>query len=129
VQPAFERLAQDEARLRQRTLGGVDEQKHTVHHRQTALHLSAEVRVPGSVDDVELHVPVAQGGVLGEDRDPLLALQIHRVEHPRRHVLPDPERTRLPQHRVDQRRLSMVDVRDDRHVPYVLARYEHGPTG
>ena len=44
-QARLERLAQDEARLRQRPLGGVDEQQHAVDHRQPALDLAAEVGV------------------------------------------------------------------------------------
>ena len=36
-------------------------------------------------------------------------------------VLARPERAGLPQHRVDQRRLAVVDVGDDRDVAYVLA--------
>ena len=125
----LERLAQHEARLRQRPLGGVDEQQHAVDHRQPALDLAAEVGVPGGVDDVELDVPVAQRGVLGEDRDALLALEVHRVEHARGDVLADAKGARLPQHRVDQRRLAVVDVRDDRDVADVISGYEHGPTG
>ena len=126
----LQRLAQHEPRLRQRPLGGVHEQEHAVDHRQPALDLPAEVGVPGGVDDVELDVPVAQRGVLGEDRDPLLALEVHRVHHPRGHVLADPERARLPQHRVDQRRLAVVDVRDDRDVADVISGKEgHGAEG
>ena len=53
-QPRLERLAQHEARLRQRPLGGVDEQQHAVDHRQPALDLAAEVGVARRVDDVEL---------------------------------------------------------------------------
>ena len=53
-QPRLERLAQDEARLRQRALGGVDEQHDAVDHRQPALDLAAEVGVAGRVDEVEL---------------------------------------------------------------------------
>ena len=41
----LERLAQHEARLRQRPLAGVDQQQHAVDHRQRALHLAAEVGV------------------------------------------------------------------------------------
>ena len=78
-QPRLQRLAQDEARLGQRALRRVDEQQHAVDHRQPALDLAAEVRVPGRVDDVELHVAVGHGGVLREDRDALLALEVHRV--------------------------------------------------
>ena len=55
-QARLERLAQDEARLRQRALAGVDEQQDPVDHEQPALDLAAEVRVAGRVDDVELDV-------------------------------------------------------------------------
>ena len=58
-QARLERLAQDEARLRQRALAGVDQQQHAVDHRQPALDLAAEVGVAGRVDDVDLH---AAGG-------------------------------------------------------------------
>ena len=53
-QPPLERLAEHEARLRQRPLGGVDQQQHPVDHREPALDLAAEVGVPGGVDDVDL---------------------------------------------------------------------------
>ena len=54
-QPGLERLAQHEAGLRQRPLGGVDEQQHAVDHRQRPLDLAAEVGVAGRVDDVDRH--------------------------------------------------------------------------
>jgi hypothetical protein len=47
-------LAQDEARLRHRSLGRVDEQDHAVDHRKHALHFAAEVGVARRVDDVDL---------------------------------------------------------------------------
>ena len=126
---SLERLAQHEPRLRQRPLGGVHEQEHPVDHRQPALNLPSEVGVPGSVDDVQLDVAVAQRGVLGEDRDPLLALQVHRVEHACRDILADAKGARLPQHRIDERRLAVVDVRDDRDVADVISGDEHGSPG
>ncbi len=43
-QLGLERLAQHEARLRQRPLGGVDEQQHAVDHRQPALDLARRSR-------------------------------------------------------------------------------------
>ena len=52
-QVLLQRLAQDEAGLGQRTLGGVDQQQHGVDHLQAALHLAAEVGVAGGVDDVD----------------------------------------------------------------------------
>ena len=42
-----------------------------------------------------------------------------------RDVLVLAERAGLPEHRVDQRRLPMVDVRDDRDVAQVIAASEH----
>ena len=116
----LERLAQDEARLRHRALGGVDQQQDPVDHRQRPLDLAAEVGVAGRVDDVELDVAVAHGGVLGEDRDPLLALEVHRVHHPLGDVGALAKGARLPQHRVDQRGLAVVDVGDDRDVAEVF---------
>ena len=50
----LERLAEDEAGLRQRPLARVDEQEDAVDHRQPALDLAAEVGVARRVDDVDL---------------------------------------------------------------------------
>ena len=94
----LERLAQHEARLRQRPLARVDEQQHAVDHRQPALDLAAEVGVAGRVDDVDLHAAVADRRVLGEDRDALLALEVHRVHDALGDVLVLAERAGLPQH-------------------------------
>jgi hypothetical protein len=125
-QPRLERLAQHEAGLRQRPLAGVHQQEDSVDHRQATLDLAAEVGVAGRVDDVHLHLAVAHGRVLGEDRDALLALELHRVEHPLGDVLVRAERARLPQHRVHECRLAMVDMGDDGDVADVLAGDGHG---
>jgi hypothetical protein len=77
------------------------------------------------VDDVELDVAVADRRVLGEDRDALLALEIHRVHDALIDVLVGAERSRLPEHGVDERRLAVVDVGDDRDVAQVLAGDGH----
>ena len=45
LEARLERLAEHEARLRQRALGGVDQQQHAVDHRERALDLAAEVGV------------------------------------------------------------------------------------
>ncbi len=120
-QPEVERLAQHEPRLRQRPLARVDEQQHAVDHRQPALDLAAEVGVAGRVDDVDLRVAELDRGVLREDRDPLLALEVGRVHHALADVLVLAERAGLPEHRVDERRLAVVDVGDDRDVPEIVA--------
>jgi hypothetical protein len=77
--------------------------------------------VARGVDDVELHVPVLHGRVLGEDRDALLALEVHGVHDAVVDVRALPEGAGLPEHRVDERRLAVVDVGDDGDVAQVLA--------
>jgi hypothetical protein len=126
-QARLERLAQDEARLRERPLARVDEEEDAVDHGQAALDLAAEVRVAGRVDDVDLESAVAHGRVLGEDRDALLALEVQRVEHALDHVFVLPEGAGLPEHGVDERRLPVVDVGDDGDVADVRSQ-RHQPS-
>ncbi len=127
-----QRLAQDEPGLRQRALARVDEEDDPVDHRQAALDLAAEVGVPGGVDDVDRH-PVTQpgvdrrlpgipdGGVLGEDGDPLLALEVTTVHGPLRDMVVLAEGAGLPEHLVHEGGLAVVDVRDDGDVTEVVA--------
>ena len=122
-QLGLERLAQHEPGLRQRSLAGIHQQDHAVDHGQAALDLAAEVGVPGRVDDVDGHAAVPDRGVLGQDRDALLPLQVAGVHDPIGHLRADPEGARLPEHGVDQRRLAVVDVRHDRDVAQVVAAW------
>jgi hypothetical protein len=112
-EPSLERLAQDEARLRERTLGGVHEQHDAVDHRQRALHFPAEVSVARCIDDIDQDVFVMDGGVLRQNRDAPLALQLVAVHRTLGHALVGAERAALVQQGVDERRLAMIDVGDD----------------
>ena len=60
-------------------------------------------------------------GLLGQDGDALLALEIPRVHDPVDDRLVGAEDARLAQHRVDQRGLAVVDVGDDGDVAQVVA--------
>ena len=71
-QADLEGLAQHKARLRQRPLGGIDQEQAAVGHVQHALDLAAEVGVAGRVDDVDLGAADLQGDVLGQDGDAAL---------------------------------------------------------
>ena len=135
-----ERLAQHEPGLGERALGRVDQQHDAVDHRQAALDLATEVGVAGGVDDVDRHVAVGEllrdgpavvdGGVLREDRDALLALQVTGVHDPVGDALGlvGGERAGLVEHGVDQRGLAVVDVRHDGDVAQVGAGRGHGST-
>ena len=120
-QAAGHRLLEDVARLRQRPLGGVDEQQHRVDHQQRPLDLAAEVGVTGRVDDVEPDAGVVDRRLLGEDRDALLALEVARIHDPVDDGLVRAEGAGLAEHRVDERGLAVVDVGDDGDVAEVGA--------
>ena len=126
-QVAGERLAQHESGLWQRAFGGVDEEDDAVDHRERALDLATEVGVAGGVDDVQRDVVAVarvvpdQRGVLGEDGDALLALEVAGVHDPVDELFVGAERTGLTQHRVDEGGLAVVDVGDDGEVADVRA--------
>ena len=129
-QAVRKRLLRDEARLRHRSVDGVDEQQHGVDHRQHALDLAAEVGVAWGVDDVDAEVAPADRGVLGEDRDPALAFDRIRVHHPVDQRLARIEGAGLTQQLVHQCGLAVIDVRNDRNVAQLMRRIEaHGTTG
>jgi hypothetical protein len=64
LQAQRQRFAGDEPGLRHGALGGVNQQQHPIHHSQDALHFATEVRVARGIDDIDLHIRPAHGGVL-----------------------------------------------------------------
>ena len=124
-QPPLERLAQHEARLRQRPFRRIHQQHHAVDHRERPLDFTAEIGVARGVDDVDQDVAVVDGGVLGQDRDAALALELVAVHGALGDALVGAERAALVQQRVDQRRLAVVDVGDDGDVPPRRIGYRH----
>ena len=116
VHVGFERHVEIGERLRLDPLGRVDQQHGAFAGIERAGHLVGEVDVAGGVDEVQ-HVAVPrQPDRLALDRDAALALDVHPVQVLRPHLarLDDPGEL---QHPVRERRLSMVDVRDDAEVP------------
>ena len=112
-------LTEHEASLGKRTFRGVHQEQNPIDHLEASLDFAAEVGVAWRINDVDgdsrtVRQSVTNGGVLGEDRNALFSLQVHRVQHPFLDGLADAERPRLPKHRVDQGGLAMVDVGDDR---------------
>jgi len=123
LQALVQRLAQHKPRLRHGAFHCVDQQQHAVHHVHDALDLAPEIRVPGRVDNVDRHSLVHDARVLGEDGDAPLSFQVVRVENPFHHLLIAAEDVRLAQHSVNQRRLAVINMRDDRHIANVLANF------
>jgi hypothetical protein len=121
-------------RLRLDALAGVDDQQRTLARGQRAAHLVGEVDVAGRVDEVQL-VGLAVARLVEDahrlslDRDPALALEVHRVEHLRAHRA-GVDRVRHLEDAVGQGRLPMVDVGDDGEVADVrLVGHGRAATG
>ena len=70
-------------------------------------------RVPWSVHDVDLNAAIGDCGVLRDDGNAALALQVEAVQDPLSHVLVGAEHVALLQHPVDESRLAVVNVGDD----------------
>jgi len=126
AQIEFERLAKHEASLRHDALCCVYEQQHALHHLQDALDFTAEIGVAGRVHDVELNAPVANRGVLSENGNAALALERIGIHHPRCDLLAFAEDAALLEHRIDQRRFAVVDVRNDGDVTNVGPCFHRG---
>jgi len=72
------------------------------------------------IDDIDPHRMVLGSpldrGAFGQDRDAALALQLARIEGAFGDLLIGAKRAALPQELIDERRLSMIDMRDDRDI-------------
>ena len=102
-------------RLRLDPLRGVDDEQRALAGLQRARDLVGEVDVARRVDQVELVTLPGDAHRLRLDRDAALALEVHRVEHLRAHVAAR-DGVRELENAVGERRLAVVDVRDDREV-------------
>ena len=65
----------------------VDEEDDTVHHRQDALDLAAEIGVTRRVHDIDVGILPVNAGAFGEDGDAALALEIVGIHRAFLHVL------------------------------------------
>ena len=107
-------------RLRFHALRRVHHQQRAFAGLQAARNLVGEIDVARRVDQVELIIQAVFGAVVqphrvGLDGDAALALQVHRIEHLRHH-LALAERARDFEQTIGQRRLAVVDVRNDAEI-------------
>ncbi len=116
LQADLQRLADHELGLRHRPLGGIDQHDGAVDHGEDALDLAAEIGVAGRVDDVDAGVVPGDGGGLRHDGDAALLLEVVRVHHALGDALVVAEGAGLLEEAVDEGRLAVIDVRDDRDV-------------
>ena len=102
-------------RLRLDPLRRVDDEHGPFARLQRARDLVGEVHMTRRIDQVQLMALPGHAHRLGLDRDPPLALEIHRIEQLLAHVAVG-HGVRELQNPVGQGRLPVVDVGDDREV-------------
>ena len=102
-------------RLRLDPLRRVDDEHGPFARLQRARDLVGEVDVPGRIDQVQLMALPGDAHRLGLDRDPPLALEIHRIEQLLAHVAVG-DGVRELENPIGQGRFPVVDVGDDREV-------------
>ena len=107
-------------RLRLDALGRVHHEQGTFACGERARNLVGEIDVSGGVDQIELVFtavggPILHSDRLGLDRDALLALEVHCVEHLGRHLALRQGAGQLEQ-TVSQGRLTVIDMGDDREI-------------
>ena len=72
------------------------------------------------IDDVDLVVAIADGRILGHDRDAAFTFEVHRIHHAVDDRLVFTMSARLLQHGIDKRGLAVVDVSDNGDVAYLV---------
>ena len=77
----------------------------------------------GGIDNVDLGAAVVHGGVLGQDGDAALALDVAGVHHAVNGLLILVISAALLEHLVDQGGLAVVNVGNDGNVANVILRY------
>ena len=119
LQSDLQSLLQHKACLRHGSFKGIDQQNASVCHVEHTFHLSAEVGVPRSVDDVDFCALIVDGNVFREDGDAPFALQVIIVEHQVVGLLVGAEQVSGIKHFVDKRGFPVVNVCNDGNVANV----------
>ena len=117
----LQRFLQNKAGLRHGSLGGIHQQDNTVDHLQHALHLAAEVGVPGGIDDVDFDTLVMNSGILGKNGDAPLPFQRAGIHDARHGFLVVPVDTSLLEQSVHQRGFAVVNVGDNGYISQIVS--------
>src|SRR6202034_1910615 len=96
-----------------------------IEYTQRTLHLSGEVHVTRSIDDVDANTVPGAGGRSRGDRDATLLLLLHPVHGCGAlvHLTDTVIDTRIEEDALGRRRLAGVDVSHDANIPTFCERY------
>ncbi len=113
----------DKARLRHRAIDGINQQENAIHHRQHTFNFTAEVGMPGGINDIDVIVFPVDGGVFGENGNTTLALLIIGIHYPFDLFAAGLQRTGLLQEFINQCGLAMIDVRDNGDIANIFYHF------
>ena len=118
--PFSKACLQHEPGLRHGAFHRVHQQQAAVGHIDNALDLAAEIGMARRIDDIDLHAPVHDGGILGQDGYAFLALQRIAVHDQLAHLLVLAENLALLEQGIHQAGLAVVYMRDNSNISYVF---------
>ena len=119
----FQRLTQDILRLGHGAFVGVYQQQHTINHGQHAFHFSAEIRMAGRVQNIDLGAIVHHCRIFRQNGDTAFPFQIVRIHHAFRHLFIGAENMALLQHSIYQCGFAMIDMGDDRNIANIISNH------
>ena len=99
--------------LGHRSLVCVDKKQHRIHRRENALDFSGEVCMSGRIDNVDMVVAPRNGAVFGANGDAALPFDLVVIHDPLFDACVRSENLSRPEDRIDERRLAVIDVRDN----------------
>ena len=113
-------LFQHKTGLGQRAFRGVNQKDGAVSHAEGPFHFSAEIRVPGCINDIDADALPFNRTVFGCDGDAAFLFQIHGVHKPFFHLLARSKEAALAKQTVHQSGFSVIDMSDDGNVSKVF---------
>ena len=88
-------LAQHEFRLGHRAFKSIHHQNNPVHHFKHTFHFTAEIRMPGGINNIDFSSFIRNGRIFGKNGNTSFPLDSIGVHDPLRHILVFPENTAL----------------------------------
>src|SRR6185369_6076636 len=125
AQPKSQCFTQHETGLWHRPFNRIDQQQRTIDHIEYALDFASEVGVAGGIDNVDFGIVPVDSGVLGENGDAPLTLQIVGVHDALNCRGTFAENMGLLEHSVNQSGFTMIDVGDYCDITNVISYLRH----
>ena len=116
----LESFVKHETGLGHATFERVHKKQHTVGHIQHPFNLTTEIAMAWSVYNVDFNAFICDGHILGENGYTSFPLDVIVVEDELSEVLRLTHQVCLVDHPVHERRLAVVDMRDERYIPNFL---------